>query len=173
MPYCPACRSEYRSGFSTCKDCNVALVATLPPAHELPSHDHAAEAVDQSHPTSTLFPTAPVPTSLTDNADDEESPEGFLIEGERAWIYSARTGAEAWFLKSLLQQSGLASELEFLGPGHPTPFRLMMDKEKGHDAMKALDTLLGNHPCAVCGELGPAVGSESPFCLACGAGPQP
>ncbi len=173
MPYCPECRSEYRSGFNQCKDCNVALVATLSPAHELPSHDHAADAVDQSRPTSTLFPTAPVPTALTDNAGDEESPEGFLIEGERAWIYSARTGAEAWFLKTLLKQSGLAAELEFLGPGHPTPFRLMVDKEKGHAAMQALDTLLGNHPCGACGELGPAPGSESPFCLACGAGLQP
>lgn len=29
--YCPNCRSEYRAGFTSCKDCNVALVADLPP----------------------------------------------------------------------------------------------------------------------------------------------
>ena len=28
--YCPTCRSEYRPGFSWCKDCDVALVDELP-----------------------------------------------------------------------------------------------------------------------------------------------
>ena len=28
--YCPNCRGEYRSGFSWCKDCDVALVDELP-----------------------------------------------------------------------------------------------------------------------------------------------
>jgi len=28
--YCPNCRSEYRAGFSRCKDCDVALVDELP-----------------------------------------------------------------------------------------------------------------------------------------------
>ncbi len=36
--YCPNCRVEFRSGFFTCSDCNVALVAELPaePATEPP-----------------------------------------------------------------------------------------------------------------------------------------
>jgi Putative prokaryotic signal transducing protein len=29
--YCPNCRSEYRSGFTWCKDCDVALVPQLLP----------------------------------------------------------------------------------------------------------------------------------------------
>ena len=29
--YCPNCRVEFRSGFFTCSDCDVALVAELPP----------------------------------------------------------------------------------------------------------------------------------------------
>lgn len=29
--YCPNCRSEYRVGFTWCKDCDVALVDELPP----------------------------------------------------------------------------------------------------------------------------------------------
>jgi Putative prokaryotic signal transducing protein len=29
--YCPKCRTEYRKGFSTCSDCEVALVPELPP----------------------------------------------------------------------------------------------------------------------------------------------
>jgi hypothetical protein len=173
MPYCPDCRGEYRTGFTHCKDCGLALVDRLPAENGPRSHDHHDAALDQSRPTSTLFPASPVPAALTDTADDEESPEGFLIEGDRAWIYSARTGAEAWFLKRLLKQSSLEADLEYLGAGHPTPFRLMVDKTKGHDAMKALDSLLGTAPCALCGELGPEVGSETPFCIACGAGPQP
>jgi putative acetyltransferase len=28
--YCPECRSEYRAGFTTCSDCGLALVETLP-----------------------------------------------------------------------------------------------------------------------------------------------
>ena len=30
MPICPACKAEYREGFSTCADCGEALVDTLP-----------------------------------------------------------------------------------------------------------------------------------------------
>ena len=32
--YCPSCRSEYRAGFTWCKDCDVALVAELLPEDE-------------------------------------------------------------------------------------------------------------------------------------------
>ncbi|MFL6196829.1 MAG: putative signal transducing protein [Thermoanaerobaculia bacterium] len=32
--YCPECGGEYREGFFTCADCEVALVAELPPAAE-------------------------------------------------------------------------------------------------------------------------------------------
>jgi hypothetical protein len=29
--FCPVCRLEYRPGFNVCSDCNVNLVASLPP----------------------------------------------------------------------------------------------------------------------------------------------
>jgi len=29
--FCPQCRSEYREGFTRCDDCDLPLVATLPP----------------------------------------------------------------------------------------------------------------------------------------------
>ncbi len=29
--FCPECSAEYRDGFTRCSDCNVALVAALPP----------------------------------------------------------------------------------------------------------------------------------------------
>ena len=32
--YCPNCRSEYRAGFTGCKDCDVALVLELTPEAE-------------------------------------------------------------------------------------------------------------------------------------------
>ena len=32
MPFCPACREEYREGFSRCADCAVDLVAARPSA---------------------------------------------------------------------------------------------------------------------------------------------
>jgi Putative prokaryotic signal transducing protein len=32
--YCPHCRSEYRAGFTWCKDCDLALVAELPAENE-------------------------------------------------------------------------------------------------------------------------------------------
>lgn len=31
MPFCPACRSEFRPGFERCEECDVALVGELPP----------------------------------------------------------------------------------------------------------------------------------------------
>ena len=166
MPYCPLCLCEYRSGFERCKDCEVALVAERPAAPaRVADHDRHAEV---AAPADLFFPTSPLPAAISDTAADEANPEGFLVEGERAWIYSARTGAEAWFLSRLLDQRGIESDLEYLGAGQPSPFRLMVSRERGHDAMAALDAVLGTHPCPHCGEPGPEVGRAVAFCLACG-----
>jgi hypothetical protein len=34
MPFCPACRVEYREGFTECSDCHVPLVVALPPEED-------------------------------------------------------------------------------------------------------------------------------------------
>ncbi len=168
MPFCPQCLSEYRSGFDRCNDCEVGLVAEKPAAPaRVAAHDHHEDAVAPA-PTGMLFPASPLPAGIADTADDEENPQGFLVEGDRAWIYSARTGAEAWFLSRLLEQRGIESDLEYLGPDHPSPFRLMVARDRGSSAMAALDAVLGIHPCARCGEPGPEVGRAVAFCLACG-----
>jgi len=40
--FCPKCGVEYRPGFKRCSDCDVDLVATLPPRAKVPgkSNDH-------------------------------------------------------------------------------------------------------------------------------------
>jgi hypothetical protein len=47
--YCPKCKSEYRDGFSTCSDCDVALV------HELPSEPES-EFIEYEEVLSTFNP---------------------------------------------------------------------------------------------------------------------
>jgi hypothetical protein len=39
--FCPACRAEYREGYKHCDQCDVDLVATLPPEEE-PEEDLVA-----------------------------------------------------------------------------------------------------------------------------------
>lgn len=34
MPFCPACRTEYREGIESCPECGAELVAELPPEPE-------------------------------------------------------------------------------------------------------------------------------------------
>ena len=41
--FCPQCKVEYRDGFHTCADCNVALVHALPAE---PGPDHDTESMD-------------------------------------------------------------------------------------------------------------------------------
>ena len=44
--FCPKCRIEYRPGFSVCSDCNVDLVAELPPEPERHSSPDAHANAD-------------------------------------------------------------------------------------------------------------------------------
>jgi hypothetical protein len=37
--FCPSCRTEYREGFTICKDCGIGLLAELPPSDEEPDAD--------------------------------------------------------------------------------------------------------------------------------------
>jgi hypothetical protein len=54
MPFCPSCQSEYRPGFTRCKDCDVALVESLPDAEPEEGINTAVELVELA-----TFPDAP------------------------------------------------------------------------------------------------------------------
>lgn len=41
--YCPACKGEYRAGFTECVDCHVPLVESLSGENVTASHDHTRE----------------------------------------------------------------------------------------------------------------------------------
>jgi len=47
--YCPNCRSEYRPGFTRCKDCEVALVVELP-VEETPEFVDLVEVLSTGDP---------------------------------------------------------------------------------------------------------------------------
>lgn len=167
MPYCPQCTTEYRAGFARCADCGVDLLPEKPPRPPA-SHDHHAAAPGVPAPTSTLFPAAPV---APPPVEGEEAGEGFVRVGDRAWVYSATSGAEAWFLRALYRARGLAAQIEFMGPAHPVPYRVLVPLDDGHRALQALDELLGTWECPRCGELGPAPSEDFPLCLACSLPP--
>lgn len=42
--FCPKCRTEYRKGFTTCADCDIPLVAELPPEPAPPDSENAKES---------------------------------------------------------------------------------------------------------------------------------
>lgn len=48
--FCPQCRSEYREGFTRCDNCNVALVAVLPPEAGDPSDRDLVMAFETGDP---------------------------------------------------------------------------------------------------------------------------
>ena len=46
MPFCPQCGYEYKEGKVTCPDCNVDLVAELPPVEPEPDNTEDLDLVD-------------------------------------------------------------------------------------------------------------------------------
>jgi hypothetical protein len=58
--FCPACKSEYREGYTRCNDCDVALVATLPPQPDPPE-----PAPDDLGPDSVVLYREDDPATLT------------------------------------------------------------------------------------------------------------
>lgn len=55
MPYCPACRSEYREGFDRCADCDEPLVAEMPPP---PPSTGVTEIYSGPHVTALMIESA-------------------------------------------------------------------------------------------------------------------
>jgi hypothetical protein len=67
--FCPSCRDEFREGYTTCADCGVALVDTLPPEGE-PAPEEQGEGThggwDQVFETGTAFEAQMVALRLRD-----------------------------------------------------------------------------------------------------------
>lgn len=107
--YCPKCRAEFREGFDTCSDCNVALVESLPP-------EETPEYVDYTEVLSTFNPSdIAIVKSILDSTDIPYVWEGDyfttaepLVTPARLMVQTERAAEAAEFLKDLsLSYSGL------------------------------------------------------------------
>ncbi|MFA6239355.1 MAG: hypothetical protein WC655_00415 [Candidatus Hydrogenedentales bacterium] len=107
--YCPNCRAEFREGFDTCSDCNVALVDTLPP-------EDVPEYVDYVELLSTFNPSdIAIVKSVLDSTDIPYVWEGDyfttaepLVTPARLMVQTERAQEAADFLKDLsLSYSGI------------------------------------------------------------------
>ena len=70
--YCPECRTEYREGYTRCDDCEVDLVAELPPEAEGEAEMELEQVFETTDPT-----LLPVIKSVLESA---EIP--YMLEGE-------------------------------------------------------------------------------------------
>ena len=82
MPFCPACRSEFRPGFDRCEECDVALVEALP---ELPKDPPVPNPA---------FRTVYSTTELVDAVTIKALLEGRGIEAEVQNNYSGFSAIE-------------------------------------------------------------------------------
>jgi hypothetical protein len=53
--FCPKCGSEYRQGFYTCNDCQVALVLELPQTEGIPEYVEYEEILETYSPADIAF----------------------------------------------------------------------------------------------------------------------
>lgn len=85
--YCPNCRSEYREGFTHCSDCDVDLVAALPPDKR--SHDVNPVKVYETGDASII----PLVQSLLEDAGIEYE----VLNTARQYVTNSQLGyAEFW-----------------------------------------------------------------------------
>jgi len=98
MPLCPKCRDEFQDWAKTCPDCQVALVAELPPipapqhqtrrilARAQPSHDDLVTIATFSHPTEAYVPKSRL---------EAEGISSFVADADMIttnWLYSTAIG---------------------------------------------------------------------------------
>ncbi|HQR37620.1 MAG TPA: DUF2007 domain-containing protein [Blastocatellia bacterium] len=84
MPFCPECQAEYEDDVTTCTDCGVALVATLPAAESGDSSD--AEMVSFMN-----FSNAAT-ASLVKNLFEENDIRAFVSGGDFTVVPSGFLG---------------------------------------------------------------------------------
>jgi hypothetical protein len=73
--FCPECRTEYREGYTRCAECDVDLVAELPPEEQGMADMELEQVFETTDPT-----LLPVVKSVLESADIP-----YLLEGEEAF----------------------------------------------------------------------------------------
>jgi hypothetical protein len=110
MPFCPACRSEYREAYTRCADCGVDLVAALPPDPAAPSGLDWAEIFNGPPPQ------ADVLRSALEAADIEtQCPDAFV--STLGWYAPGSFN----FIRVFVKASELERAREILKAPHPPP----------------------------------------------------
>jgi len=135
MPFCPKCRFEYREGVEVCPDCNLDLVASLPP-EDLRKKDDWRRRKGEP------------PTSIP-------SPD----EDDTGWIALARLTSlqSAEMIIELLQEKdipavinsgvGYFGQIGSMGPSSYRPvgggYTIMVPEESAEDADLEAEAVLG------------------------------
>ncbi len=91
--HCPKCRTEYRQGFNMCADCEIALVAELPPAEESKLSDN------RLHPI----------------RDQINNTVAYIRASEKAsWVFSLIVGVLFYFVYILFKNTWAHTVRHFL-----------------------------------------------------------
>lgn len=131
MPFCPRCGDEYRTGFTHCGDCGVALVDAPAPEDD-PSRPYEPNSrFDPSAYDS--FEPRRVFTGAT-NMQAEIVLSALRSAGLRAYI--AGTGMEAW------TQAGNIGQLTGV-PGPLNDYRIMVHPDDEEEAREIIDSASG------------------------------
>jgi hypothetical protein len=125
MPWCPQCKNEYVVGTTTCPDCEVELVAVLPPEdHDLENYVLIANAPDQqtAELIAATLDAAGIPTLLQHDALGPA--EGMLPHLGLAWNRGVAVPAEREQEARALLQSLEPTEAELIAEEEADPTTL-------------------------------------------------
>jgi hypothetical protein len=130
--FCPKCRTEYRKGFYTCADCEIPLVAELPPELST-SQDPEDDEYDYLH------------SAEKDDTNDSVSD---LDPSEAVLLTTRNNSTEALTIIELLDENGIKTYLESEGNSTATrmldeqisSYRIFVNKHMLNEARKITDS---------------------------------